>query len=125
MSRYWSFTQTLEKAAWYFSPEGAVYQNLEVGFSAKELADHKGPRGKYRITGNDMEVTWADGKTTKSQLEPEKSNFAWDGGFFSPVEPISDKQKVSGTYEGGESLTRGKDWVAVAKKLTLGADGTY
>ena len=43
MSRYWSFTQTLEKAAWYFSPEGAVYQNLEVGFSAKELADHKGP----------------------------------------------------------------------------------
>jgi hypothetical protein len=43
MTRFWSYTGTLEKAAWYFAPDGRVYQNLETGFSAGDLAAHQGP----------------------------------------------------------------------------------
>jgi hypothetical protein len=125
MTRYWGYTGTLEKAAWYFAPDGTVYQNLETGFSANDLAAHTGPRGTFRVTGSDMEVIWADGKTSKSNYQPDKSGFSWDAGTFSPVQPIKDKQSIAGTYDGGESLSRRGDWAAVAKKLTLGADGSY
>jgi hypothetical protein len=125
MTRYWSYTQTLEKAAWYFAPDGAVYQNLETGFSRQDLAAHTGRRGTFRMLGSDMEVTWADGKTSKSNYKADQSGFAWDGGIFAPVQPIRDQQSIAGTYDGGESLSRGGDWAAIAKKLTLGADGSF
>jgi hypothetical protein len=44
MTRYWS-GGSLEKAAWYFASDGNVYQNLESGVTAADLAAHKGPKG--------------------------------------------------------------------------------
>lgn len=125
MTRYWSYTQTLEKTVWYFAPDGTVYQNLETGFSPEDLAAHTGPKGTFRVVGKEMEVTWSDGKTSKSDYGPDKSGFGWDGGTFAPVEPIADKQKIVGTYEGGASLSRSGDWASVAKKLQLNDDGTF
>src|SRR5437868_11174129 len=43
MTRYWSGGM-LEKAAWYFAADGTVYQNLESGVAAPDLAGHKGPK---------------------------------------------------------------------------------
>ena len=107
MTRFWSFTGTLEKAAWYFTPEGDVYRNLETGFSPQDLAAYEGQQGKYTVSGDTMTVTWSDGKTTESAIEREGQGFMWDGGIFSPVKPIQDKAKIAGEYEGGESLSVG------------------
>lgn len=126
MTRYWS-GGPLEKAAWYFAADGTVYQNLESGVTPADLAAHKGPKGAFTFTGGAIEVTWADGKKTKSQFEPDKGGpgFAWDGGLFSPVSPITDPGIVAGKFEGGESLSHGGNSVANSHSFTFRADGTF
>ena len=127
MTRYWSYTHTLEKAAWYFAADGHVYQNLESGLTSADLAAHKGPKGTFKLSGNQLEVTWSDGKTAKSQFEPDKTGpgFAWDMGLFSPAPPISDPKLVVGKFEGGESLSHGGNAVSTSNSFEFHADGTY
>lgn len=125
MTRYWSFTSTLEKAAWYFAPDGTVFQNLEHGFSREDLAAHTGPRGKARLDGKKLEVTWADGKKTSSEIEREGSGFIWEMGIFTTVRPFDYASEVAGIYEGGESLSFGGDRTIVSRRLELKADGTF
>lgn len=125
MTRFWSYTGTLEKAAWYFSPEGRVYRDLETGFSAADLAAHKGPQGTFEVAGNTMKVTWSDGKTSESEIEPDEPAFTWDMGIFTPVKPFDDAAALAGEWEGGESISAGGNTAAVAKTLRLNADGTF
>ena len=125
MTRYWSFTGTLEKAAWYFAKDGRVYQNLEHGFSDDDLARHRGPHGTFSVDGDTMEVRWSDGKTTKSAIERDGDAFTWDMGIFTPVQPFDDGDRLAGAWEGGESLSHGGSAVAVSKTLELRADGTF
>lgn len=125
MTRYWSYTQTLEKAGWYFALDGQVYQNLEHGAEPPDLKAHKAMHGTYRVEGDSMEITWSDGMKTKSKLEREPKSFAWDGGIFTPVEPIREKKSIAGNYDGGASLSHNKNTIAVAKTFQLRADGTY
>lgn len=127
MTRYSSFSGSLEKAAWYFSSTGEVYRNLETGFSAEDLAAHAGPRGRFEVQDDVLAITWADGRTTKSDVERDGSSpgFTWDMGIFSPVEPFADAAAAAGRYEGGESLSRGGSSVAMARSLELRSDGTY
>jgi hypothetical protein len=125
MTRFWSFTGTLEKAAWYFAPDGSVYQNLEHGFSEADLQAHPGPRGTYSVDGGKMTITWADGKSTTNDVERDGQTFTWDMGIFSPVKPFDDEQAVAGAWEGGESLTYGGNHASVARTLRLGDDGTF
>jgi hypothetical protein len=126
MTRYWS-GGPLEKAAWYFAADGTVFQNLESGVTAADLAAHKGPKGAFKLTGGDIEIKWADGKTSRSQFERDKNGrgFAWDGGLFSPVDPIADPKLVSGKFEGGESLSHGGNSIRNSHTFVFRADGTY
>ena len=123
MTRFWGGTGTLEKAAWYFAPDGSVYQDLERGFSEQDLAAHDGRRGTCEVDGDNMTVTWANGKSTTSEIERDGDAFTWDMGIFSPVEPFDDEDVLVGTWEGGESLSGGK--VAVSKSLRFDDDGTF
>lgn len=127
MTRYWSFTRTLEKQAWYFAPDGTAYAELEHGFSAADLAAHAGRKGTCRLDGAQLEITWADGKKTKSTIEPSKSGraFTWDMGIFTMVQSFSDPAEVAGVYEGGESLSVGGSSAVVSKRLELRPDGTF
>jgi hypothetical protein len=127
MTRYWFATRSLEKAAWYFAPDHTVYQQLETGFSKADLAAHRGNKGTARLVGSSLEVTWASGKKTTSNLERDKDSlgFAWDGGLFGPVEPMASAADVVGVYEGGESVSFGGGSSSVAKGLELRADGTF
>ena len=126
MTRFWSSTGSLEKGVWYFAPDGTVYQNLESGFSAEDLAAHRGPKGTCSVTADKLEVTWSDGKKTGSTLEPGASGtgFGWNAGMFSAVTPFENSADVAGVYEGGESLGGGSS-AAVSQRLELRQDGTF
>lgn len=127
MTRYWSTTNNLEKAAWYFTADGQVFQNLVSGLTSADLAAHTGPKGTFKLASNQIEVTWADGKTTKSRFEPDKDGpgFAWDMGIFTPAPPISDPKLIVGKFEGGESLSHGGNAIATSNSFEFRADGTY
>jgi hypothetical protein len=128
MQRYWIATRHLEKAVWYFTPDGKVYEGLTTGFSPEDLAAHKGPHGTYKMVGKDLEVTWSDGKSVKSEMERDEGDsggFAWETGLFAPVKPIADPKLLAGEYEGGTSLSFAGGSSIVSKTLKLNADGTF
>jgi hypothetical protein len=125
MTRYLATFHTLEKAAWYFAPDGTVYENLRTGFSPADLAAHTGRRGAATVREGKLSVAWAGGAPSVSPIEPDGETFAWDMGIFSPVKPLAAAAALAGVYDGGESLSAGGNRVAVAKRLELRADGTY
>lgn len=128
MTRYSSFSGSLEKAAWYFTADGQVYQNLETGLTPADLAAHKGPKGAFRFGGGQITVAWSDGKTTASAFEldePGAHTFMWDLGIFNPAPPLSDPRFVVGSFEGGESLSHGGNAVSTSNSFEFRADGTF
>lgn len=124
MTRFWPSSGSLEKAAWYFAPDGTAYRDLEFGFSAADLAAHP-EKGTYRAVGDKLEVTWSTGKTTSSTINPSAKGFSWDAGLFTVVQPFDGTMKIAGSYEGGESLSTGMGRAALSKTLELRPDGTF
>jgi hypothetical protein len=125
MTRFWMATGSLEKSVWYFAPDGKVYQNLATGFSAADLEAHDGRKGTAAVDGDTMTVTWADGSTTSTDIERDGDGFAWDMGIFTPVQAFDGNDGVVGSWEGGESISTGGNYAAVAKTLELKEDGSY
>lgn len=125
MTRYWMATSSLEKALYYFTSDGRVYVDLEDGFSDELLAQHKGRHGTVRSDGDEMVITWENGKETRSKLEKEKGGFNWDMGLFAPVEPFDDAKDLVGKWEGGTSVSFSGNYAATAHGLELRDDGTF
>jgi hypothetical protein len=125
ISRYWPLTYTVEKGAWYFAPDGSVYKNVEVGFSAEDLTAGSTPRGQAKLTGSKLEVTWSDGKISTGDIEREGNGFNWDMGIFTAVRAYDDATAVAGVYQGGESLHPNDNSNVVSKRLELRDDGTF
>ncbi len=125
MTRYWAYTGTLEKAVWYFAPDGTVFQHLETGFSPADLELHAGQRGRCVVEGDTCEVTWSDGKRSRGRIERSATGFSWSAGIFTPVRPFDSARPIAGTYEGGETVSARGSRAAVASTLELRADGTY
>lgn len=125
MQRYDMISRYLEKAVWYFAADGKVYVNLETGFSASELAAHKGLSGTYKTTGGQMNVTWSNGSKSNDKLEIDPDSFNFDTATFLPVKPFRNADQMVGNYEGGSSFTFSGNSTAIAKTLNLRADGTF
>jgi hypothetical protein len=128
MTRYWSFTQTLEKTVWYFSPDGRAYTDLKTGLTAADLAAHRGRQGTFRLEGAKLVVRWNDGKVEQSAVERDQNNattFMWSMGIFSPIAPFANAQAIAGHYEGGEAVGPADSRVASAQTIDLNADGTF
>lgn len=123
MTRFWPSSGSLEKSVWYFAPDGTVYENLTTGFSDADLAAHTGQKGKAVASGEEMEVTWSDGKKTKASFSRSATGFGFNAGIFTPVKPITNPESLAGRYEGGESLSGGRG--ATSNAIELRADGTY
>ena len=123
MSRYFPLTRTAELLAWYFAPDGRVYQNLRHGFSADDLAAHAGPRGQVRANGHQLEIRWSDGKETKADLERDGTGFIWDRGIFTAIGPFENPAAVAGIYEGDEPTAGAPP--TLPTRLELRADGTF
>src|SRR5262249_18176664 len=115
MTRYVPTKRTLEKAAWYFLPDGRVYENIERGFSDPDLATHVGPEGKATVSGSRLEIIWKDGKKSSSSVEHEGAGFTWDMAIFSPARAFDEAGEITGIYEAAEPNQR----------LELKADGTF
>lgn len=117
----------LEKAAWYFAPDGTVYQNPEVGFSTEELAAHAGPKGRCSVVGAQLNVTWSDGKKTSSPIKvsTRRTAFSWNAGNFFAVKPFANAAELVGAYDGGESLSGNAGGAVGSQRLELHADGTF
>lgn len=125
MTRFWSYTNSLEKAVWYFAPDGRVYQNLASGFSEADLQAHQGNRGTYEVSDGNLKVTWPDGKVTESPFQADGGAFHWEGGIFTAVEPFDADRSLAGTYEGGESFSSGGNGAFTSKTMQLRPDGTF
>ena len=127
MTKYWIATGALEKAVWYFAPDGRVFLNPEGGFTEADLAAHKGSRGTISMNGADMTVTWSDGKTSTSDVERDAGSdgFAWDTGLFAPVQAFGDSSKLVGKWEGGESLSFSGSSAITSRSLDIRADHTF
>lgn len=125
MQRYWIATRFIEKSCWYFAPDGQFYENLATGFSAEELAAHKGSKGRYSVSGGQMQVIWSDGKSSQSPIKEALGGFDWDTGMFAIVEPFQEGKSISGTYEDGTSLASGGGSITLSKSLRINEDGTF
>ncbi len=125
MQRYDMVSQHLEKAVWYFGADGKVYVNPEVGFSASELAEHKGLSGTYQIAGGQINIAWSNNSKSKGKLEVAEDSFSFDTATFLPVKPFQNASQMVGNYEGGSSFTFSGNSTAIAKTLNLRADGTF
>ncbi len=122
MSRYLAGTRTLEQEVWYFAPDATVYRNLETGFSARALADHRGPRGQASAESRQLKVQWQDGTSTAAVLEQDRTGFTWDMGIFSLVASLGDATELAGTYAGGGGVGGS---AVIPQRLHLQADGTF
>lgn len=124
MTRFSASSGSLEKAVWYFTKEGTVYERLATGVSDADLAAHTGRKGQAAAAADRLNVTWSDGKSTSSKFSRSGKGFSWNGGIFTPVKPI-DPSKLVGNYEGGESLSGSSGRAIVSKRLNLAPDGTF
>ena len=125
MTRFWIGTGSLEKSAWYFAPDGRVFENPERGFSDEALGAHQGQQGIATVEGEDLIVNWSNGTKTQSRLERDGDGFSWDGGIFVPVEPFADSSDLAGRWEGGDSLSFGGNFASTSRTLELREDGTF
>ena len=125
MTRYWIATSSLEKAVYYFTSDERVFVDLEDGFSDDVLAAHKGRHGTVRVDGDEMIVTWNDGKDERSKLEKSEGGFGWNTGLFAPVTPFKNSEDLVGSWEGGTSVTFSGSSAATSNALDLRADGTF
>lgn len=131
MTRYWMATRSLEKAVWYFAPDGTAYENPAGGFSAAELAAHQGRKGTISLNGEKLTLSVTGGrdagKTSYGSYEPNPAeiSFYWDMGSFVPVRGFAAGASVAGTYEGGFSSGTSSTSGSVARTLTLRDDGTF
>lgn len=126
MTRFWSFTNSLEKVVWYFAPDGRVYQNLASGFSEADLQAHQGNRGTYEVTDGKLKVTWSNAKVTEGDIQADGGGFHWDGAIFTAVKPFDEDRSLAGAYEGGESFNAGGgNSASTSKSMELRPDGTF
>lgn len=125
MTRYWIATHSLEKSTYYFAPNGQVYVDPK-GFAAAELAAlPASARGSYNVTGKTLAVRWASGQTSSSEVEPQANTFTWDMGIFLAGQPFKSPGQLTGSFEGGNSISTSSGSASAVSSLTFRPDGTY
>ncbi|GAB3867632.1 hypothetical protein GCM10028824_10460 [Hymenobacter segetis] len=126
MTRYIMAFHSLEKATYYFTPAGQVYNN-PVDFTPTSLASlPANARGTYSVAGGQLVMKWADGNTSKANFEnPSANTFSWDMGIFVGMGPFANARQLVGNFEGGNSVSSSSGSAAAVSGLTFRADGSY
>lgn len=126
MTRFWP-SSGLEIKGWLFrngqvssEPKGDI---ARFDFAAA-AAGSPDTTGRYAQQGDELTVTWANGKSTKAKIQPGSGRcFNWNGGLFCPAAAFADGTRLDGTFTGGASVGGGR--VGSARTLQLTASGRY
>ncbi|WP_201981014.1 tetratricopeptide repeat protein [Hymenobacter rubidus] len=121
MTRFWISSGSLEKAVWYFSPDGRVYHNPTGGFAPAVLAAGAEQKGTFSLSGGKLSIAWSDGKKDAADFTPNSTSFSWNAGIFVPVKSFANAGALVGRYEGGNSISGASS----SSTIELRADGTY
>ncbi|MCC6882527.1 MAG: tetratricopeptide repeat protein [Verrucomicrobiales bacterium] len=126
MTRSWIATGSLERAIWYFSPDGMAYENPTGDFSAASLSATASDQGQFHLEGKNLVFTRTKGKNTgkqdSSEYDPQpEGGFYWNTGSFIPVKALTSARSIVGKWQGGFSVIG----AAVARTLDLHADGSF
>ncbi|MGI4874023.1 MAG: hypothetical protein ACRYFX_22920 [Janthinobacterium lividum] len=126
MTRYYVGTHSLEKSAYYFAPDGQVYQN-PTGLAAANLsALPPGQRGTYAVDGKKLTIKLADGNGSSSDVEGDNpGGFNYETGIFTGVKPFAKPTDLLGAFEGGNSVSFGGGSTSASNALTFKHDGTF
>lgn len=120
------FAGSLSLNTMYFGPGNHVVIDpphgvdpLDFAAAAKETPDKA---GTYTVQGNNIRITWANGKTEQLPVEFEHGELsAYDGGLIVKADAYSTNQRLSGTYAWGATTAN----VSSSRTLKLSSDGTY
>jgi hypothetical protein len=120
MTKFWTTTNSLDTAVWYFSPEGVAYEN-PTGFSPAELAATNS-QWRINVAGDSISYAGAAGKVYESSFSiSSNTSFNWDGGIYTAAKPFPRGTNLVGTYGGGTSVTGASS----SSTLILNADESY
>ncbi|MGI4874029.1 MAG: hypothetical protein ACRYFX_22955 [Janthinobacterium lividum] len=109
---------SLEKATWYFAPNGQVFRNPQGLNAASYAALAPGDRGVYQAGS----IRWADGRTEALKMASSSANtFTWDMGTFVGMGPFTSPAQLVGRFEDGNSASG----AVMVSGLVLQANGTY
>ena len=111
-----------ETSAWYFGPNGRVWNYLTESFTQAGLAAHKPVyRGTYRLNGNKLLITTDNNQTTEYAYKVSKGEYFLNDLPLELVTAVANPQSLVGEYfhNGGNGS------IQTAKTLILRADGTY
>ena len=118
MTHYIPAWNSLEKATWYFAPNGQVFHNPKGLDAAGYATLPPGDRGMLQ----GKSIHWADGRTQELKIESTNAGaFNWDMRIFVGMGPFTSPAQLVGKFEGGNSASG----AVVVSGLVLQANGTY
>lgn len=113
-----------EFAAWYFSPDGRVFQNPRAGVEMTDLSAHRGLKGNFRLAADALEVTWANSPRVAAPLAPTAQGFEWNGLSFTPARPVADPARLVGTFVNAQVRSDPGELTEIPRRVELRADGS-
>lgn len=120
------YGSSLELKWIFLGNDGTIVVNPKNGVNpinyTAELANNKDNVGQFKITGNQMNITWQNGKTTEWSLEHKGGDItAIDAGIVSRPKPVAANYKLSGQYAASTVLPN----VSSVHTLVFQNDGTF
>lgn len=110
---------------YYFTPAAQVYVDPANYTAAGLAAVSAAWRGTFAVSGPQMTIKWADGRTTSGNYHADPSGFSCQGSFMC-VAPFASARQLVGTFEGrNAAVTVDANSLAVFKTLNIQADGTF
>ncbi|MBU1821738.1 MAG: hypothetical protein KKG00_09555 [Bacteroidetes bacterium] len=126
---FWASTGTLEISILYLGNDGVVVLNPALGADpvnpAAEAAARPSEVGRYRLTGNQAQVTWQDGRQQTLSIERDSQGelSAWDGGLTSLCQKFGANTRLDKCYTG--TATAGRGSVSNTSTYRFQANGTF
>lgn len=113
--------------SWIFlGSDGTVVRNPKNGVNPinykAELTGNENNVGKYKISGNTIMVTWANGSTSKWNTTAKNGEYETiDGGIVSRQTGMPANYRLSGTFTASAFLSG----LSSVHKLTFNKDGSF
>ncbi len=116
------FLATPANQAWFFSPDGRVFQNPRRGINPADLSSHRGLRGSARLTGTTLAIGWNDGRHAEAAVTRRTNGLAWNDLMLSPAKPFARPADAVGAFVAAAPLPDTGEMADVPRQVELRAD---